>query len=343
MTSSRYFDLVDRLVALADDPPWTERAHEQARRVLPPAPRPRLEAAPRPGPSRRPADLPPTTVPVTPTSCTDVRKAAKRVRYAAEALLPLYGEDAMRMVRAHEQIQTALGDHHDGTEAQVALLELGERATAAGENAFTYGLLHARIDARRASPLASSSEPGDAPGGLVTGTGSAERPLLRVGWRPATEPSAADRLLADLVTWHVGTTLPIGRRCASLREHEPRSAVRRARPGARQPRPRTGPRPGRRQHGRTGRGRRRAGRRRRLPRVRRRRGPSSGGAPRPHADLGPQGGAPQGHGLGASPSTPGRCGSTTGGWSRGTAASPLPAGAAWRTCPSPRRTSGPSR
>lgn len=47
----------------------------------------------------------------------------------------------------------------------------------------------------------------------MTGTGSAERPLLRVGWRPATEPSAADRLLADLVTWHVGTTLPIGRRC----------------------------------------------------------------------------------------------------------------------------------
>ena len=37
----------------------------------------------------------------------------------------------------------------------------------------------------------------------MTGTGSAERPLLRVGWRPATEPSAADRLLADLVTWHV--------------------------------------------------------------------------------------------------------------------------------------------
>jgi 4'-phosphopantetheinyl transferase len=49
----------------------------------------------------------------------------------------------------------------------------------------------------------------------VSSIGSAERrpPLLRVGWRPATEPSAADRLLADLVTWHVGTALPIGRRC----------------------------------------------------------------------------------------------------------------------------------
>jgi len=50
----------------------------------------------------------------------------------------------------------------------------------------------------------------------VIGIGSAERrpPLLRIGWRPATEPSAADRLLAELVTWHVGTTLPIRRRCA---------------------------------------------------------------------------------------------------------------------------------
>ena len=77
-----------------------------------------------------------------------VRKAAKRVRYAAEPLVPLYGDDASRMVRAHEQIQTVLGDHHDRTEAQAALLELGDRAAAAGEDGFTYGLLYARIDAR---------------------------------------------------------------------------------------------------------------------------------------------------------------------------------------------------
>lgn len=51
--------------------------------------------------------------------------------------------------------------------------------------------------------------------GPVTDTASAERrsPLLRVGWRPADERSAADRLLAELVTWQVGTTLEIGRRC----------------------------------------------------------------------------------------------------------------------------------
>jgi 4'-phosphopantetheinyl transferase len=50
----------------------------------------------------------------------------------------------------------------------------------------------------------------------VNGIGSAERraPLLRVGWRPATEASAADRLLADLLSRHLGTTLRVGRRCA---------------------------------------------------------------------------------------------------------------------------------
>ena len=53
------------------------------------------------------------------------------------------------------------------------------------------------------------------PYGPVTDTASAEQrsPLLRVGWRPAHEPSAADRLLADLVTWHLGTSLEVGRRC----------------------------------------------------------------------------------------------------------------------------------
>ena len=144
MTSRRYFDLVDGLVALAHDPPWTDRAHRQARRVLPERLdrdwkrlRSRVRAV---------ADLDADDATRNAALLHDVRKAAKRVRYAAEALVPLYGEDALRMVRAHERIQTLLGDHHDGTEAQVALLELGDHAAATGENAFTYGLLYARID-----------------------------------------------------------------------------------------------------------------------------------------------------------------------------------------------------
>ena len=54
------------------------------------------------------------------------------------------------MVRAHEMMQTVLGDQHDDAQAQAALVELAEAATSAGENAFIYGLLYARLQARSA-------------------------------------------------------------------------------------------------------------------------------------------------------------------------------------------------
>lgn len=146
LASPRYLDLVDRLVAFAEEPPWTEQAHRSARKVLPR------------GLDRDWKRLRSRVEEVEGVTADDhaahadllhgVRKAAKRVRYAAEPLVPLYGDDALEMVRAHEQIQTVLGDHHDRTEAQRALLDMGDRATEAGEDAFTYGLLYARIDAR---------------------------------------------------------------------------------------------------------------------------------------------------------------------------------------------------
>ena len=147
LASPRYLDLVDRLVRFADEPPWTDLAHEQARRVLPQSldrDWKRLRARVRAVSGLTAADDHVGHADL----LHGVRKAAKRVRYAAEALLPLYRKDATRMVQAHEQIQTVLGDHHDGTEAQAALVELGDRASAAGENAFTYGLLYGRVDAR---------------------------------------------------------------------------------------------------------------------------------------------------------------------------------------------------
>ena len=111
--SLRAGSAVDRRRSRADSPRPAE------------ASRPRLEAVALPGPGgwrrrghggrRRQRDL------------HDVRKAAKRVRYAAEALVPVYGRDAERMVRAHERIQTVLGDHHDDAEAETALLEVGRR------------------------------------------------------------------------------------------------------------------------------------------------------------------------------------------------------------------------
>jgi CHAD domain-containing protein len=78
------------------------------------------------------------------TALHEARKAAKRARYAGEALLPVAGKPAQRLVTAMEDLQELLGDHHDSVVTRDLLRDAGLAAHAAGENAFTYGLLHAR-------------------------------------------------------------------------------------------------------------------------------------------------------------------------------------------------------
>ncbi|MFN8074770.1 MAG: CYTH and CHAD domain-containing protein [Kineosporiaceae bacterium] len=74
----------------------------------------------------------------------EVRKAAKRVRYAAEAVADVVGSDATRLANAAEQAQELLGDHQDGVVAAAVLRETAVRAHLAGENAFSYGVLLGR-------------------------------------------------------------------------------------------------------------------------------------------------------------------------------------------------------
>jgi CHAD domain-containing protein len=76
----------------------------------------------------------------------EVRKAAKRARYAAEAVLPLIGKPAKRYARAAAAVQEVLGDHQDVVVLRAALVSLAERAQMAGESAFSYGRLHARLE-----------------------------------------------------------------------------------------------------------------------------------------------------------------------------------------------------
>jgi CHAD domain-containing protein len=49
------------------------------------------------------------------TALHDVRKAAKRVRYAAETVEPAFGKRARRIARVFEAVQTSLGEYHDAT------------------------------------------------------------------------------------------------------------------------------------------------------------------------------------------------------------------------------------
>jgi len=78
----------------------------------------------------------------------ETRKAAKRARYTAEAARPGLGKQtghqAGRLAKRMKDLQSALGAHQDAVIARAAAREIGVQAHLAGENAFSFGLLHER-------------------------------------------------------------------------------------------------------------------------------------------------------------------------------------------------------
>lgn len=74
----------------------------------------------------------------------EARKAAKRARYAAEAVEPAFGKKARRFAKRMKAVQSVLGDHQDAVTARGVAREIGVQAHLAGENAFTFGLLNER-------------------------------------------------------------------------------------------------------------------------------------------------------------------------------------------------------
>lgn len=74
----------------------------------------------------------------------EARKKAKRTRYAAEAAVPALGGPAAGLVKSMKSLQSLLGDHQDSLMAREALRDLAAQAHAAGESAFTYGVLYGR-------------------------------------------------------------------------------------------------------------------------------------------------------------------------------------------------------
>jgi CHAD domain-containing protein len=81
------------------------------------------------------------------TALHEVRKAAKQARYAAEAAAPVDAAGAAALAAALEDLQELLGEQHDSVVTRQRLREAGMQAYGAGENAFTYGLLHAAEEA----------------------------------------------------------------------------------------------------------------------------------------------------------------------------------------------------
>lgn len=143
LDSKRYLALLETLDALLGDPPLLKAAGGAAARVLPKAvlkDYDRLATRVHHAlelPAGEARDL----------AMHEARKAAKRARYAGEATTPALGKAARKFAKRMKAVQTVLGDHQDSVVARDALRNLAIQAHAAGESAFTWGLLYGQEEA----------------------------------------------------------------------------------------------------------------------------------------------------------------------------------------------------
>lgn len=136
LTGARHAALLDEIARWAAQPPWTDKAGRPAstltRKVL------RADRKAR-------ARLKRSLISNDPEGLHRARKAAKRVRYAAEVAAPVSGKKSTRLEHRYRRLQELLGEHHDSTVSAQLLLRLGHVADqTAGESGFTFGLLHER-------------------------------------------------------------------------------------------------------------------------------------------------------------------------------------------------------
>ncbi len=88
----------------------------------------------------------------------EVRKLAKQLRYACEAVQPVLGRPAKRLARAATELQEVLGDHQDSMVSREVLRELGAASNRSGQNGFTFGRLHGLEEVRGEARLAAWRE-----------------------------------------------------------------------------------------------------------------------------------------------------------------------------------------
>jgi CHAD domain-containing protein len=151
LDSSRYLALHDAIDVLLADPPLAERARRAPKVELPRSIRRvyrRLSSL-----MARAYTLPPGQA--RDIALHDTRKAAKRLRYAIEAVEPALGKPASRLREQLKALQVLLGEHQDTVVARPVLRELAIQAQLDGGNGFTYGILHA-TEATRATQIEQS-------------------------------------------------------------------------------------------------------------------------------------------------------------------------------------------
>ena len=141
LDSDRYFRLLDALDGFLTSPPLAGAAQKKAQaRIgrLVNAERRRLKGEAKSLRGSFDAET-------SDAALHEVRKSAKRLRYAAEAAVPIFGKQAVKIARAAERIQTILGEHQDSVIVREKLRSLAATppAEASGGDGFTFGRLHA--------------------------------------------------------------------------------------------------------------------------------------------------------------------------------------------------------
>jgi CHAD domain-containing protein len=140
LATRRYFALLDRLDRLVTDPPLTQAAGRPAEAELPRHVRKTYVRA-----AQAVANVDGTD-----EALHEVRKAAKRVRYATEVAVPAIGKPADELRKRAREVATVLGEHQDSVVVRPVLRQLGIQAHQARESEFTFGLLYERERARGA-------------------------------------------------------------------------------------------------------------------------------------------------------------------------------------------------
>jgi CHAD domain-containing protein len=140
LAGDRYERLTRSLASIPDRAQWSPPADQPATSVLPRLVGQQVDRVGQKAAASKAAHDPDREL-------HEVRKAAKRARYAAELAGPAVGRPAKRLSRRMKELQDALGEHQDATTARELLRELAIAAHTAGESAFTYGLLAAEEDA----------------------------------------------------------------------------------------------------------------------------------------------------------------------------------------------------
>jgi len=129
----RHLDLLDALVDAAAHPRLTEAASKPACDALPPL----FDKSWR----KLAKEVSALTLDGPSDDWHETRITAKRARYAAEALVPVFGAPAKGLASALSNVTEQLGEHQDAFIAQETCRELAEHFD--GPTGFALGLLHA--------------------------------------------------------------------------------------------------------------------------------------------------------------------------------------------------------